>query len=489
MDNIENCKEEIMEEVKDQFEIRKSKLEALKDKVDSLYPTQFEDRTEIADSVNKEDGTYVKSAGRIMSKRNMGKACFAHIKDSTGQIQVYVRLDKAGEVAFEIFKSLDIGDFVGVGGEVFLTRTGEKTVLVEELKFLAKSLRPLPEKWHGLKDIETRYRKRYLDLIVNNESSDLLKLRTKIINEVRNILVEKDYLEVETPILQTIPGGAAARPFLTHHNVYNADISLRIAPELYLKRLIVGGWDNVFEIGRNFRNEGVSTRHNPEFTMLEAYSAYNNYNYMMDLSKEIITTVWNKFKDQVTSSIDLSQGWEERNIWDLISEHTGMKFTPEDSFEELKEKANKLDVPPGKDSPEKVVDRIFSKFVEEKLVQPTFVTGYLAKHSPLAKKSEENPVLAERFEIFIGGQEVGNAYSEQNDPDVQYKMFKMQVDEYDDDEHSKNIDDDYVEALEYGMPPAAGLGIGIDRLVMLMTGAESIREVILFPMLKPLNKE
>ncbi len=456
--------------------IRKEKLEALREKGYNPYPNKYEGRVTASSALQKNEGEFVKIAGRLMSKRMMGKAAFSHLKDSTGQIQVYIRLNEAGEEAFEIFKDLDIGDFIGVGGELFVTRTGEKTVLVKELKFLSKSLRPLPEKWHKLRDVETRYRKRYLDILVNEDSTKILKARTFTINEIRSVLIERKFIEVETPILQDIPGGADARPFKTHHNVYDTELSLRIAPELYLKRLLVGGWDNVFEIGRNFRNEGISTRHNPEFTMLEVYSAYTDYRYMMDLAKEIIIGVWNKLKDSFQSSIDFSAGWEEKNIWELISRYTKMEISPHDSFEELKEKAEKLDVPPGKDTEVKIVDRIFSKYVENKLINPTFVTGYLSRHSPLAKKSHTDEKFAERFEIFIGGQEIGNAYSEQNDPEVQRKMFEVQ---------SKKIDEEYIEALEYGMPPASGLGIGIDRLVMLVTGVESIREVILFPMLKP----
>lgn len=478
----------IMDEIKDQYKIRKEKLEKIKAEGKNPYPNQFADRLTASSSLQKNEGEFVRIAGRLMSKRMMGKAAFAHVKDSTGQIQIYIRKDKAGEEAFEIFKDLDIGDFIGVEGELFITKTGEKTVLVKGLKFLSKSLRPLPEKWHKLRDIETRYRKRYLDILVNEDSSKILKIRSRVINEIRRILLEKDYNEVETPILQDIPGGAAARPFKTHHNVYDTELCLRIAPELYLKRLLVGGWDKVFEIGRNFRNEGVSTRHNPEFTMLEVYSAYTDFRYMMALAKEIIINVWKKLKDDFPDTLDFAAGWEEKNIWELLTRHTGIEISPDESFEGLKKKAEKLDVPPGKDSPEKVVDRIFSKYVENKLQEPTIVTGYLSEHSPLAKKSPDDERIAERFEVFIGGQEIANAYSEQNDPEVQRRMFEMQVSKNGESGQNKKIDEDYLEALEYGMPPASGLGIGIDRLVMLMTGAESIREVILFPMLKPLEK-
>ncbi|MFC2062183.1 lysine--tRNA ligase, partial [Elusimicrobiota bacterium] len=402
----------------------------------------------------------------------------------------YVKLDKAGEEAFSIFKEMDIGDFIGVGGELFITKTGEKTVLAEEIKFLSKSLRPLPEKWHKLRDVETRFRKRYLDILVNEDSSRILKARSAVTNEIRKVLIEKNFIEVETPILQEIPGGAAARPFKTHHNTFDIDLYLRIAPELYLKRLLVGGWDRVFEIGRNFRNEGISIRHNPEFTMLEVYCAYTDYRYMMNLSKAIILCIWEKLKAAgYSGSVDFKKGWEEKNIWDLLTEYTGVEFLPEDTYENLKSKADNLEVPPGKDSANKIVDRVFSKYVEKNLIEPTFVTGYLSEHSPLAKSNAENSKIAERFELFIAGQEIANAYSEQNDPEVQRKMFESQVEQDEFEGESKEIDESYLEALEFGMPPASGLGIGVDRVVMLMTGVDSIREVILFPMLKPLKSD
>ncbi|MEA3506442.1 MAG: lysine--tRNA ligase [Elusimicrobiota bacterium] len=478
-------------ESKDQIDIRKEKLESFKDAGVETYPTSYSLKIDAAEALTKDEGDKVSVAGRIMSRRVMGGSAFCHIKDCTGKIQFYIRKDKVGRERYSFFKQLDIGDFVGVKGELFLTNTGEKTVLASDMEFLGKSLRPLPEKWHKLQDTETRYRKRYLDILVNKESSDLLKIRSRTISKIRNILEARKFIEVETPILQSIPGGAAARPFKTHHNTFDEDLFLRIAPELYLKRLLVGGWDRVFEIGRNFRNEGISTRHNPEFTMMEVYAAYTDYTFMMELSKKIISGVGEMIKKEgYEPSVDLIKGWKKENIWELMSKYTGMDFDPGDSFEELKKKAEKLDVPPGKDSPEKVADRIFSKYVEPKLVSPTIVTGYLTKVSPLAKSSPDDERIAERFEIFIGGQEIGNAYSEQNDPDIQRDMFLNQLNEKADEEEFSDIskiDEDYIEALEYGMPPASGLGIGIDRLIMLLTGAESIREVILFPMLKPLK--
>jgi len=475
-------------ETDQQFELRKQKLSEVKKKGVNPYPAVYEGRINASSALEKSEGERVKVAGRLMSKREMGKSAFSHIKDSTGQIQVYVRQDKIGEESFDFFKTVDIGDFIGAEGELFVTRTGEKTVLAGSFELLSKSLRPLPEKWHGLKDVEIRYRKRYLDILTNPESSKALKARTFVISEIRRELLEKDYIEVETPILQTVAGGAAARPFRTFHNTYDIDLFLRIAPELYLKRLLVGGWDRVYEIGRNFRNEGISVRHNPEFTMLEVYCAYTDYRYMMELSKKMIIGAARKLKEAGYSVPEyIFRGWEEKNLWELMSEHTGLKFSYDDSFDEIRKKADRLKVPPGKDSHQKVVDRIFTNFVQDKLVEPTFVTGFLSKHSPLAKRSSENQEIAERFEIFIGGQEIGNAYSEQNDPEIQREMFELQAEGPEDEETCRQVDYDFLEALEYGMPPASGLGIGIDRLVILLSGSESIREVILFPMLKPVK--
>ncbi|MFW6133946.1 MAG: lysine--tRNA ligase [Elusimicrobiota bacterium] len=471
----------------DQFKIRKDKLSELEKRNITPYPNSFKSRITVKNAINTCEGEKVRVCGRILSSRDMGKSVFSHIKDRTGKIQIYLRIDKLDDEQFDLYKDLDIGDFIGVEGELFLTRTKEKTVLVEKFEVLSKSLRPLPEKFHGLKDTEIRYRKRYLDILVNPEVSEVLKMRSEIIQDMREILREKNFIEVETPMLQEIPGGAAARPFKTHHNVFDIDLYLRIAPELYLKRLLVGGWEKVFEIGKNFRNEGISTRHNPEFTMMEVYCAYTDYRYMMELSKEIICGIDKKIKDSgFETNIDLSQGWEEKSIWDLLSEYTGTEFLPGDNFEKLKQKAEKLDVPPGKDSAHKIVDRIFSKYVQDNLIKPVFVTGFLSKDSPLAKSSPENEIFAERFEIFINGQEIGNAYSEQNNPVIQREMFEMQAEQGEEYDKDKKIDEDYLESLEYGMPPASGLGIGVDRLVMAITGKDSIREVILFPMLRPI---
>ncbi len=474
-----------METDNQQADIRREKLDSLKGRGIDPYPSCGDPGTDTSEALKLDDGQQVRISGRIMSRRLMGKAAFAHLQDSAGRMQVYIRKDKAGEDVLGLFKELDLGDFIGVEGEVFTTRTGEKTVMVSKMDFLSKALRPMPEKWHGLRDKELRYRKRYLDTLVNAESSEFLRARSRIIGSIRNLLEEKGFAEVETPILQNIPGGAAARPFTTHHNVYDTGLYLRIAPELYLKRLLVGGWDRVFEIGRNFRNEGVSTRHNPEFTMLEVYRSYTDYTYMMDLSREIILSAAAKLGEGFTPAVDVSSGWKKENLWELIRKHTGVEFSPEDSLEELKKKAASLDVPPGKDSAAKVVDRVFSAHVQDKLIEPVFVTGYPAKDSPLAKSSPDNGIFAERFELYINGQEIGNAYTEQNDPLIQREMFEAQAGEKSREGIPSGVDEEYLEALEHGMPPASGLGIGIDRLVMVLTGAESIREVILFPMLRP----
>ncbi len=477
-----------MKDAGGQISIRKKKLKELENKGIEGYPSRTPRRIDLSQALEKSEGEKIGVSGRMVSRRVMGKASFAHMQDSTGKMQVYVRKDIVGEENLLLFKELDIGDFLWVEGELFTTRTGEKTVMAKEFKLLSKSLRPLPEKWHGLRDKELRYRKRYLDILSNSDSSEILKSRSIVINSIRNSLSSEGFIEVETPVLQDIPGGASARPFKTYHNAFDSDFFMRIAPELYLKRLLVGGWDRVFEIGKNFRNEGISTQHNPEFTMLEVYCAYSDYRYMMDLSKKIILSVSKTLKDKgYEVATDLDRGWKEKNMWALITEHTEVEFSPEDSFEELKEKAEKLQVPPGKDSPEKVLDRVFSKYVQPKLKEPVFITGFLSEYSPLAKTSPDDRRIAERFEIFINGQEVGNAYTEQNNPHMQRKMFEKQLTDNREEGFTGKMDLDYIEALEYGMPPASGLGIGVDRLVMLLSGAESIKEVMLFPMLRPLE--
>jgi lysyl-tRNA synthetase class 2 len=429
-------------------------------------------------------------AGRIVALRSFGKACFAHLQDGTGRLQVYFQKNNIGEDQFSLFKKLDIGDFVGINGFLFRTRTGELTVDVDEFTLLAKSLRPLPEKWHGLTDVEVRYRQRYVDLIVNPEVKELFITRTRIIQAVRAFLNSRGFLEVETPMMQTIPGGATARPFRTHHNALNMDLYLRIAPELYLKRLLVGGFERVYEINRNFRNEGISTRHNPEFTMLEFYMAYADYRDLISMTEEMISTVARDVlgtTDVVYEghTISLGASWKRMTYLDSLR----AAGVPEDvlsSEPRAREYALKIGASlKGGEPMGKLLNEIFEALVEPTLIQPTFITDYPTDISPLSKKRNDDPRFVERFELFVVGRELANAFSELNDPVDQKDRFRRQVAEREaGDEEAHEMDEDFIRALEYGMPPAAGEGIGIDRLVMLLTGAPSIRDVILFPQMK-----
>ncbi len=436
-------------------------------------------------------------AGRIISLRNFGKTAFAHIQDGTGRIQLYFSKDViTGSQG--IFKNLDIGDIVGVSGKLFRTKTNELTVQISTLTMLCKSLRPLPEKWHGLKDIETRCRQRYVDLIVNPHVKDLFSKRSKLIKTIRNFFDDRGFIEVETPMMHQIPGGAAARPFKTHHNALGLDLFLRIAPELYLKRLLVGGYEQVYEINKNFRNEGISAKHNPEFTMLEFYISYKDYNFLMDFTEELIPHLCQEINgglhvpfgedagDNAGEVIDFTPPWPRMSMMDAMDK----QGVPRDVFKDI-EKArefadtNKIDIEK-KAGHGKILDEIFSKKVEPKLVQPVFITDYPVELSPLAKRKKEDPELAERFELFIGGREIANAFSELNDPADQMSRFLEQVEARKaGDEEASYMDEDFVRALEYGMPPAAGEGIGIDRLLMILTNTASIRDVILFPQLRP----
>lgn len=439
----------------------------------------------------------VKVAGRLMSLRLFGKAAFAHLKDRTGQIQIYVRKDKINEDLFEIFKIFDIGDFIGVEGKIFRTRTGELTVLAERICLLTKSLRSLPEKWHGLKDVETRYRQRYVDLLVNSEVADTLKKRVKIIDGIRDFFKQRDFMEVETPMMQPIAGGATARPFVTHHNALNMDLFLRVAPELYLKRLVVGGFERVFEINRNFRNEGISIQHNPEFTMLEFYQAYATYLDLMQLTEELFATL----AEQVCGSsnvtyqgqeIDLTPPWDHLTVVESIEKYGYVPAERLQTRDSVLQVLKELDIEvEEKDSSYgKLLIKIFDETVESKLIQPTFITDYPVEISPLSRRNENNPAVTDRFELFIAGREMANAFSELNDPLDQRERFIQQGKEKAaGDEEAHQYDADYIRALEYGLPPTAGEGIGIDRLVMLLTDSPSIRDVILFPLLKPENKE
>lgn len=439
----------------------------------------------------QEMSVHVSLAGRIMQKRDMGKAAFAHIQDKTDRIQIYVRKDTVSEVDFQAFRLLDIGDIVGVEGTVFKTKTGEITVKVQKLEVLTKSLYPLPEKFHGLKDVELRYRQRYVDLIMNPEVKQTFITRSKIIQSMRNYLDQNGYLEVETPTLHTIAGGAAAKPFLTHHNALDMELYMRIAIELHLKRLIVGGMERVYEIGRVYRNEGISTRHNPEFTMMELYEAYADFEDIMRLTEDMIAhiaqevcgTTKIQYQDHL---VDLGAPWKRISMVDAIKEVTGVDFSVEMSDEEAHRlaKEHKVPVEPNMTFGH-IVNEFFEHFVEETLIQPTFVYGHPVAISPLAKKNEEDPRFTDRFELFIVAREHANAFSELNDPIDQRERFEAQLLEREQgNEEAHEMDEDFIRALEYGMPPTGGLGIGIDRLVMLLTNSPSIRDVLLFPLMR-----
>ncbi|MCX8037383.1 MAG: lysine--tRNA ligase [Candidatus Sumerlaeia bacterium] len=434
----------------------------------------------------------VSLAGRVMTIRRMGKAAFFHLLDGAGKIQVYVRPDQTDEAGYRLFREfLDMGDIVGVRGTVFRTKTGEVTLLARRLMLLTKSVRPLPEKWHGLRDIETRYRQRYADLIMNEHVRRTFLLRSRMISAIRRFLDSAGYIEVETPMLQPVRGGATARPFITHHNALDMDLYLRIAPELYHKRLVVGGFEKVYEINRNFRNEGISTQHNPEFTMLELYTAYWDYRNTMDLTERLLESVCLEVLGTTTvpyqgAVLNFARPWRRAKILELIEEKIGSRLSWSDPPDVV---ARALNVPPehaaGKSTARLIMDA-FEQRVEDLLVGPIIVYDFPAEVSPLAKRSADEPLVAERFEVFAAGFEIANAYSELNDPEEQYRRFEEQVAlQRAGDEEAQDMDEDYVRALEYGMPPASGLGIGIDRLAMLLTDSPSIRDVILFPTLRP----
>jgi lysyl-tRNA synthetase class 2 len=433
-------------------------------------------------------------AGRIVAMRDFGKAAFAHVQDAGGKIQIYLKKDVLGD-SYKILKKVDIGDIIGLKGRLFRTRTNELTVEVESFELMTKSIRPLPEKWHGLKDVETRYRQRYVDLIVNPEVRENFAKRSVIIKGVRDFLESKGFIEVETPMMHQIPGGATAKPFKTHHNALDIDLYLRIAPELYLKRLLVGGYERVYELNKNFRNEGISTKHNPEFSMLEFYIAYKDYNFLMSLTEEIITTVAMKAAGSLKipygdETIDLTPPWPRVPMLEALVKN-GVPADILNDAEKAKAwgRANKIDIPDGS-SMGRILDEIFKEKVEPGLVQPTFITDHPVELSPLAKRKADDPGLVERFELFICSRELANAFSELNDPFDQKERFLEQVKaKQAGDEEAHWMDEDFIRALEYGMPPAAGEGIGIDRLVMLLTNSQSIRDVVLFPQLKPEQPE
>ena len=489
------------EELNDQLIVRREKLDTLRERNVDPFGGRFE-RTHLSNELHEAYDEFTKEeiaekedtatvAGRIMTKRGKGKVGFAHLQDRKGQIQIYVRKDTVGEEDYETFKNADLGDFIGVTGTIMKTDTGEVTIKPTSITQLSKALRPLPDKYHGLTNVEQRYRQRYLDLISNRESFDRFTKRSQIIREVRNYLNEQDYLEVETPTLHNLAGGAAARPFITHHNALDMELYLRIALELHLKRLIVGGMEKVYEIGRVFRNEGVDTTHNPEFTMLEAYTAYTDFEDVMDLVEGLIRTVAQRVlgTGQITyneQAIDLESSWKRQHMVDAIKEHSGVDFWQHMSDEEARALAKEHDVPVTEHSQfGHVVNEFFEKFVEDKLIQPTFIYGHPLEISPLAKKNTEDPRFTDRFEAFIVGHEYGNAFSELNDPIDQRERFEAQMKERAlGNEEAHMIDEDFIESLEYGMPPTGGLGIGIDRLVMLLTDAQSIRDVLLFPTMR-----
>ncbi len=490
-----------LEELNDQIIVRRQKMEQLREKGIDPFGKRFERTHSAKDLIDaygekekevlEEQEIPVKLAGRIMTKRGKGKAGFAHIQDRSGQIQIYVRKDDVGDEQYELFQSADLGDIVGVHGTVFKTRVGELSIKVDDFQILTKALRPLPDKYHGLKDIEQRYRQRYLDLIVNPESKETFILRTKIIQSIRRYLDNKGFLEVETPVMHAIPGGAAARPFITHHNALDMELYLRIALELHLKRLIVGGLEKVYELGRVFRNEGVSTRHNPEFTMLEIYEAYADFNDVMDLTEDLIAhvaeDVLGTTKIQYGEyEVDLTPKWKRIHMVDAIKEYVGVDFWKEMSLEEARNLAKEYDIEI-EDHMEvgHIINEFFEQKVEEKLIQPTFVYGHPVEISPLAKKNPEDPRFTDRFELFIVAREHANAFTELNDPIDQRERFEAQMRERSKgNEEAHLMDEEFIEALEYGMPPTGGLGIGIDRLVMLLTNSPSIRDVLLFPLMR-----
>ena len=459
-----------------------------------LYTHRAADIAAQFDELSEKE-TEVKMAGRIMAIRGHGKTCFMDMQDKTGRIQVYVRKDVIGEENYALIKLMDIGDTVGITGTAFRTHMGELSIKAESVEMLSKSLRPLPEKWHGLKDVETRYRQRYVDLIVNPEVRDTFVKRSQIIRSVREVLDSHDFLEVETPILNTIAGGAAARPFISYHNALDMQVYMRIAPELYLKRLIVGGMDRVYEMGRVFRNEGIDNRHNPEFTSVEIYQAFADYRDMMDLTEEVVVKTAEKVLGTTTinyegTTIELASPWKRMSMIEAVKEYSGKDFTNVTDLEEARAIAKELNVAI---EPSfgigKIINACFEEYVEDKLIQPTFITGHPKEISPLAKSNQENPEITDRFEAYIYGREICNGFTELNDPIDQKERFLKQVEERaNGDEEANMMDEDFVNALEYGLPPTGGLGIGIDRLVMFLTNSSTIRDVLFFPTMKPLGK-
>ncbi len=500
MSDTDNSPATIVDE-NEQIAIRRGKLAKLRDQ-GCAYPNDF-DRDALAADLHAEfehlshdeleqKVIQVKVAGRMMLRRLMGKASFSHIKDMSGQIQLYIARDNLADGVYQEFKTWDLGDIVGAEGTLFKTKTGELSVKVTALRLLTKSLRPLPDKFHGLHDQEQRFRQRYLDLMVNEETKRIFHIRSKIVAELRHFLNDHGFTEVETPMMQALPGGAAAKPFKTHHNALDMELFLRIAPELYLKRLVVGGMEKVYEINRNFRNEGISTRHNPEFTMLEFYQAYANYEDMMNLTENMFRTLAEKVLGRTAityqgTTMDLGKPFRRLTMQQAITEyHPEITAAQLNDEQQARALAKQHDIAiPGDAGLGKVILELFEKLVERQLLEPIFITDFPAEVSPLARKKADNPFLTDRFEFYVGGQELANGFSELNDPDDQAERFQQQITAREaGDEEAMRYDQDYINALEYGLPPTAGEGIGIDRLVMLLTDSASIREVILFPLLR-----
>lgn len=491
----------VSEELNEQMRVRWEKLDSYKQQGIDPFGGKY-DRTHLAEDLTdkynrfskeelEEETENVTIAGRMMTKRGKGKAGFAHLQDFSGQIQIYVRKDMIGEQAYEMFQSTDLGDIIGVTGVMFKTKVGELSVKATEVTLLTKSLRPLPEKYHGLQDIEQRYRQRYLDLITNMESKETFVLRSKIIQSMRHYLDGQGFLEVETPMMHGIPGGASARPFVTHHNALDVPLYMRIAIELHLKRLIVGGLEKVYEIGRVFRNEGVSTRHNPEFTMMELYEAYADFHDVMSLTEDVIAHIAKEVFGKTAimygdSEINLEPEWKRLHIVDAVKEYTGVDFWQKMNDEDARALAKEHGIQiQGTMTFGHILNEFFEQKVEEELIQPTFIYGHPVEISPLAKRNQQDDRFTDRFELFIVGREHANAFSELNDPIDQRERFESQVKERDQgNDEAHLMDEDFLEALEYGMPPTGGLGIGIDRLVMLLTNSSSIRDVLLFPQMR-----
>ncbi|QAA30752.1 lysine--tRNA ligase [Clostridium manihotivorum] len=500
MSNEEMSINQLEAQFNEQERLRRQKLldlqQAGKDPFDVYKVERSHSSVQVKDNFETLEGKIVKVAGRLMSKRGQGKVIFSDIHDRDGKLQLFIKIDEVGEEALKEYKTYDLGDWVSAEGEVFKTKAGEVSVKVSSFKLICKSLKPLPEKWHGLKDPDLRYRQREVDVITNPEVKDTFIKRTRIIKEIRNFLDNRGFLEIETPILSPIAGGAAARPFITHHNALDIDMYLRIATELYLKRCIVAGFEKVYDMGKNFRNEGIDVRHNPEFTMIELYEAYSDYNDMMEITENLISTVCEKVHGTTKISyqgteIEFKAPWRRITMVDAVKEYAGIDFNTINSDEEAQAIAKEKHLEFKKDiknvTKGEVLNMLFEEFAEEHMIQPTFITDYPVEISPLTKKKRGNEAFTERFEGFVYGREICNAYSELNDPIVQRERFEQQAKERElGDDEAYVIDEEFMSALETGMPPTGGLGIGIDRIVMFLTDSASIRDVLLFPTMKPL---